>query len=447
MIHEFPDWIENRRSGQLRNTVGEIVGHIGVKRAQPSAEPASALVPGRTASGGRRSPQLTLDEIAHPSYMVNYNFELTWYNETARRDVFGFAAAPHDSEARNIFPMLLHASGNSTARRDDLLRLHLSLAKPRLSKACMQRIAKGLDAPLAMLIEELYDQTDTVTAQASIEVPFTLHGDDGRAESWVVYGIYFREGILIVHTPTGQAEPGLLAFFARRDVLIRSLLRKRHPVLMPLAVLVADLQNSVKICSELPPAEYFELINEVWSEMAPIFRKYYGTNGKHVGDGMVYYFFPQPDSNYVCNAMLCAQEVKLAMRNVSRSWKLRKNWHNDLYLNIGLQEGKEYLGTFQTATSVEFAVLGDTINHAARLSDFAREGAIWATKNVIGKLTLEERARIEYGVTRRAEGDREHFVPATYSQLGALVDLESGRHEKLREISTLLITEVRSVEL
>lgn len=81
--------------------------------------------------------------------------------------------------------------------------------------------------------------------------------------------------------------PGLLEFLSRRDIVIRNLLRKRLPVLTPLAVIVADLQNSVKICSELPPEEYFELINEIWSTMAPLFRKYYGTYGKHVGDGMV----------------------------------------------------------------------------------------------------------------------------------------------------------------
>jgi class 3 adenylate cyclase len=181
--------------------------------------------------------------------------------------------------------------------------------------------------------------------------------------------------------------------------------------------------------------------------MAPVFRNYYGTHGKHVGDGMVYYFFPQPDSNYIFNALACAHEVKLEMRKISKHWQLRKNWLNELYLNIGLHEGQEWLGTFQSATSVEFAVLGDTINHAARLSDFARYGAIWATKNFVSKLTTEERAQVEFGITRHGEGDREHFVVSSYSQLGALVDLSSERYEKLRVIAALPITEIRSVRL
>ncbi len=434
--------------------MAEIVARIGVKHAASAGGGARQTLPegtiaGEQSSGAeRRSLQLTLDDIAHPAYMVNYNFELTWYNETARKDILGFETPPPGSESRNIFLMLLDSLGKAPApRRDQLLRLHLAFAKARLSKANMLGILKHLDPQHLTLISEMYDESDSVTGQAVAEVPFTLQGESSGPVSWQAYGIYFREGILIVHIPSLQADPGLLEFLSRRDVVIRNLLRKRLPVLTPLAVMVADLQNSVKICSELPPEEYFELINEIWSTMTPVFRKYYGTHGKHVGDGMVYYFFPQPDSNYIFNALACAPEVKMEMRKISKSWQLRKNWLNELYLNIGLHEGQEWLGTFQSVTSVEFAVLGDTINHAARLSDFARYGAIWATKNFVSKLTTEERVQVEFGITRRSEDGREHFVVSSYSQLGALVDLGSERYVKLRDIANLPITEIRSVRL
>ena len=65
----------------------------------------------------------------------------------------------------------------------------------------------------------------------------------------------------------------LLALLARRDLVIRDLLRGRKPYMTPLAVLVADIQSSVKICAELPPEEYFELINQIWGTMEPIFLK------------------------------------------------------------------------------------------------------------------------------------------------------------------------------
>ena len=141
------------------------------------------------------------------------------------------------------------------------------------------------------------------------------------------------------------------------------------------------------------------------------------------------------------------QAVRQEMRKISKAWQLRKNWLNELYLNTGLHEGQEWLGTFQTATSVEFAVLGDTINHCARLGDFARFGAIWATKKFVSQLTPEDRSRVEFGITRRSEEGDDRFVISSYSQLSSLLDLRSERYEKLRDIANLPITEIREVRL
>ena len=188
--------------------------------------------------------------------------------------------------------------------------------------------------------------------------------------------VYFREGILIIQAPSAEQDQELIHFLARRDQVIQDLLRQRLPVMTQLAVLVADLQSSVQICSELPPEEYFQLINQIWAELSPILRRYYGTSGKHVGDGVVHYFFPHPETNYLMNALACAHEIRSRMRSLSKEWQIKKNWARELYLNIGVHEGQEWLGTFQAANHIEFAVLGDTINHAARMSDLARNGSI-----------------------------------------------------------------------
>ncbi|MCX7142064.1 MAG: adenylate/guanylate cyclase domain-containing protein [Proteobacteria bacterium] len=402
------------------------------------------------AADNRRALRLTLEEVPHPAYMVNYNFELTWYNDAARENILSdLAALPAHSEARNLF-LLLFPPGSETASgfRSELLRVHLALAKNRLSKGSVLGLLYGLDRAALALADRLYDES-VVTSEKKPILDFSVELDElgGVSKNWRVFAQFFREGIFIVYIPTQQYNATLLEFLSQRDVVIRDLMRKRLPVLTPLAVLVADLQNSVKICSELPPEEYFDLINEIWTSMGPIFRKYYGTYGKHVGDGMVYYFFPQPDSDYIFNALACAQELKSEIRKISKKWQLRKNWLNELYLNTGLHEGQEWLGTFQTATSVEFAVLGDTINHASRLSEFARFGTIWATKNLLSKLEHEKRATVDFGITRKGGDGQEHFVASSYSQLGSMVDLSAERHEKLRDIAMLPITEIRSVKL
>jgi len=75
--------------------------------------------------------------------------------------------------------------------------------------------------------------------------------------------------------------------------------RRRSPGLTEVAVLVAGLHHSARIWSDLPPDEYFELLNEIWATADPIFRRHAGGHGKHPADGMVCYFFPLPSGSYL----------------------------------------------------------------------------------------------------------------------------------------------------
>ena len=54
------------------------------------------------------------------------------------------------------------------------------------------------------------------------------------------------------------------------------------------------------------------------------FRQYYAIHGEHVDDDIVYYFFPQPNCNYVFGAILYAYDMKEAMKQISLEWRARK---------------------------------------------------------------------------------------------------------------------------
>lgn len=420
---------------QLKDT------YDGATTGQREPESASvSYLSGRAGDGGTLN--LSIEQIPHPAYMVNYNLEVMWYNQAARDDILGgFDGLPSNSDGRSVL-RLICKSPEMAARNTELLRFHMELAKGRLSQSAFTRVCQQLPAESSSLLEAMYSAAKPMAKRAVLDAPLQVSGAEGSTQNYQAYASFYREGILIVYAPADGDARSLLGILARRDDVIRELLSKRLPVLTPLAVIVAALQNSVKICSELSAEEYFELINEIWAAMGPIFRKYYGTHGKHVGDGMVYYFFPQPDSNYIVNALLCAQKIKQEMQKISKSWQIRKNWLHELFLNTGVNEGEEWLGTFQSATCIEFAILGNTINHAGRLSEFARHGEVWATKSLIGKLSVPERARANYGIKRHAADGRDVFVGASFSLISELVDLNEGRFEKFREVAALPVTEI-----
>ena len=411
---------------------------------QPSPK---TVVPETSTQASTGELRLTIDQVPYAAYMVNYNFEIMWHNEAARQELLGdFERLPGDIKERNALAYLFKSNlGQSPANREAILQFHVTLSKGRLTRNDLMSL---VPSRLGGISDRMQSQSTFAQAYPSgsmMQLPLSLVAQDGAIQNYCVYASYYREGILFIYVPGSAGCDSLLGLLERRDEVIRKLLKKRLPVLTDVAVLVADLQSSTRICTELPPEEYFELINQIWATMEPVFRNYYGTHGKHVGDGMVHYFFPQPDCNYIFNALVCAHEIKAAMRKISKEWQLRKNWLNELYLNIGMNEGQEWLGMFHAETRVEFTVLGDTINHAARLSDFARNGTVWATKNLLGKLSTEERQRVSYGIHRKNQDGLDILVNSSYSRITELLDLSMPKYDKLRDIAALPVTEILDI--
>jgi len=156
---------------------------------------------------------------------------------------------------------------------------------------------------------------------------------------------------------------------------------------------------------------------------------------------MVYYFLKDTDSNYLTNSIYCALELREKMKKLSMEWKMRKGWFNDLYLNIGINEGQEYFGTIIPSPGIEFSALGDSVNYAGRLSDFARYGSIWTTKNLINKLDIEERKNIRFGI-RRKDHDREIIVENMFSRIMDMLQDDNSRSSKFMDIAHLPVTEI-----
>lgn len=434
------DEIRQQLSGQLHETASPDAAEAAPINA-PLQERRVDAVPAQSLRS--ESVQVSIDHLPYAAYMVNYEFQLVWINQQAQQEFFGREPIPERAEDRSMLSTLVGWSAELPRdAQATLMNAHLGLIKHRLPRASFVRHLANLDEQARPWLLDCYDQSTEVqsrwTQTTRIQHPAPEQG------AYQLVTLSFREGVLVVYVPEQANVDELVGWLAQRDSVIRTLLGQRLPVLTPLAVLVGDLQNSVRICSELPPEEYFELINQIWSTLDPIFREYYGAYGKHTGDGMLYYFFPQPDRNYLLSAMQCALKIRETMRRISQEWQLRKGWTNQLYMNIGLNEGEEWLGTFKTNTSYELVVLGETINTCARLSDFARFGKVWATKSLISKLTVTDREHIRYGV-ERASAEGQVFVPNTYAQLASLMNPAEPRHAKLADIASLAVAEVQAI--
>lgn len=389
--------------------------------------------------------RLTLGDITYPAFLINHHFEIEWINQAAEERFFGRRISEiRVAECRNVFKLYLERFGPClTENQEGMIDLYMDLYRSGHSRDELERLFTGITKEEVHFLKARYDHLAADDVKENTKKQFILLGKMHRTDTGDCHicQVRFREGILLAFPPMDDLLQGLIAVLSPRSRVIRELLRQRLPNLVSFCVLVADLQDSMRICAELPPEEYFDLINQIWVAMEGTFRKYYGIYGKHTGDGMVYYFLKERDSHYLLNAIQCALELREKMKRLNMDWKIRKGWQNDLFLNIGLNEGQEYFGTVPSAPNIEFTVLGDSMNCAGRLSDFAHGGSIWTTKNLMNKLTLEERNRFRFGIRRR-DSHGEAWVENIYSRVMDLLNPDEPKYRKYMDIATLPITEI-----
>jgi len=392
--------------------------------------------------------RLSINDINCPAYLVDHDFQIFWINQQAEEKIFKKQVhSIRDAESRNIFGLFREMGlldGKEEEFSNDLITFHLRYIKEKYGNELPDEYFQGFPELTIAKYKRIYDRIQLDLKETSLKSFLKLANPEGLFSSYQVYSVTFREGILFLYAPVEGMLQGVVELLSSRGRLINEILRNRMPTLASFCVLVADLQNSVRICAELPSREYFELINQIWKSMERIFKKYYGTYGKHTGDGMVYYFLQDKRTNYIMNAITCAVELRDAMKKLSVEWKVRKGWFHDLYLNIGINEGHEYFGTIPAAPNIEFSALGDSVNYACRLSDFAQDGAIWTTKNLINLLTDEEYEKLRYGVRKGVPGS-EFILEKTFARVMDIIALGEVEYRKYADIATLPVTEVLEI--
>ena len=391
-----------------------------------------------------RGLHLTLVDINTPAYLMNYQFEVEWINEQAETVVFGKTIRNiRDVEYRNVFRLFLNWEfTNFISNWEEFLHYHMIFFKAKQPKEEIANLYTNISQKEVNYLQKVYDNTGNVPLEKIYQQFITLVEKDKPEERYIVYTTFFREGMFFLYLPADSVPTGITEYLSNREVLARELLQQRIPTLVSFSVLVADLQGSVRICAELPPEEYFELINAMWKLLEESFKKFNGIFGKKIGDGVVYYFLKKQDPNYIMNSINCALEIRERMGRFSIDWKLRKKWYNDLYLNIGINEGQEYFSTTTpSSTNIEFTALGDTINYASRLSNLARYGSIITTKNLMNKLNEENKKDLRFGVVKRVN-ERDVFVEKVFSQVIDLVKDDDARRERFADIAALPVTEI-----
>jgi len=138
-------------------------------------------------------------------------------------------------------------------------------------------------------------------------------------------------------------------------------------------VLFADLRGFSSITEQLDAHRVVPLLNEYFSLLTEITFRHEGTVFHMAGDCLMLGFgvpLEQPDSPQ--RGVRAAREMLTRFAELARSWKER--YQIEAGLGIGINEGDVVAGNIGSSTYMNYTIIGDTVNIAARLCQRARAG-------------------------------------------------------------------------
>jgi len=163
-------------------------------------------------------------------------------------------------------------------------------------------------------------------------------------------------------------------------------------------VFFADIRGYTSFSEGREPEAIVEILNEYFSEAVEHVIQYKGYIDKFIGDCiMAVWGVPMmPEKDDAFNAVSCALAIQDKVRSSKR--KFFKKVASRLRIGIGINSGPLVAGNLGNMQRMDYSVIGDTVNLAARLESFAGPDEIiisHATRNQLGeKFRYEERPSV-----------------------------------------------------
>jgi class 3 adenylate cyclase len=158
------------------------------------------------------------------------------------------------------------------------------------------------------------------------------------------------------------------------------------------SVLFADLSGFTPFSETREPEEVMEVLNHAFSRLTEIVFKHHGTLDKFIGDCvMAFYGAPIPAGNDAVNAVRSALEMRRVFNELKAQWG---DAGPQLGLAIGINSGEAIVGNVGSDRRLEYTVIGDTVNVAARLQDQAGAGQILIGEDTHRKAVTEMGERL-----------------------------------------------------
>ncbi len=235
-------------------------------------------------------------------------------------------------------------------------------------------VARSIREPLVRLI-----LGTGAVAQGNLDVRLRLR----RVDEFGLLGRYFDK--MAEELQERQTLRDLFGRYLSEDVARSVLARNQNLELggqeVVVTVLFCDLKDYTTISERLSPIQMVAMINEYLGVMNVVIDQHNGCVIEFLGDGILAVFgAPQGYPEHAEMGVRCAIAMREALQQLNQKWEqdgIADRWRDlgidQIQCRIGLHTGPVVAGNLGSKTRMKYAVIGDTVNVAARLEALNKE--------------------------------------------------------------------------
>ena len=148
-------------------------------------------------------------------------------------------------------------------------------------------------------------------------------------------------------------------------------------------VLFADVVAFTSFAERTSPERAVAFLNELFTILSEVVFRHHGMVDKFIGDCIMAVFRPSKDGERddVARALAAAEDMHAFVESNLPRW--RDEWSFPVELGIGIATGEVLIGNLGSSTRMEYTVIGDPVNVAARLESMARPRQTLATREIV----------------------------------------------------------------
>jgi adenylate cyclase len=138
-------------------------------------------------------------------------------------------------------------------------------------------------------------------------------------------------------------------------------------------IIFSDIRDFTGVSEALPASNLIEMLNRYFARMAAVVVEHGGVVNKYGGDSLLAVFGSplNPNVDHPARAVRAAMEMTRALGDFNREQS--NAYLPEIMIGIGIATGDVVAGNVGSAKKLEYTVLGDAVNVAARLQEMTKE--------------------------------------------------------------------------